>query len=231
MSLIGVIGSAARRRDSGPWTPESVTSAGIVFWLEPDTLTGSTWADKSAEGNDWTLDSGQEPYVEAGDSEWLSDDVVRFDTGDLMSGPSLSALTAGEMFILFRKDYIPGGAFGSWTFGTNTDSGHVVWADGNWYEGFGRSTRPTIGVVGHAAVADPIIADLISTSSEWTVLLDGSSQYTTGTNTVSFPSAPKVGTDRGFHFLGEIRAMIFYDGKLSAGDRSAVYDYLDAMRA
>ncbi len=228
-SLFSAI-AASRVRSTGVWTPESVTSANVVFWIEPDSLSGSTWADKSAANNDWTLDSGKEPYVQAGGTEWLNADVVRFDTGDLMSGPNLSSLTAGEMFLLFRKDYIPGGGFGSWTFGTNTNSGHVVWVDGSWYEGFGRATRVNIGNVGHTAISDPMIADMISTSSEWTVLLNGASQYTTGTNSVSFASAPKVGNDRSFHMLGEIRAAILYDGKLSTGDRTDVYNYLDAMR-
>jgi hypothetical protein len=227
MSLIGVIGSAARRRVSGPWTPESPNSANVHFWLEPDSF-GATWADKSVAGNDWTLDGTTPPFVTTGGAEWLSADVVRFVTLDRIFGPSLTSLTAGEIFILLANDYEAN--IGCWAFGTSADASHFTWGDGNWYESFGRATRVNSGNPS-PALTNPIVVNMISASGEWTLNLDNAAHYTTATNTVAFRSDPFIGRHPSYETNMEIRAVIMYDGKLSAGDRTAVYDYLDTLRA
>jgi hypothetical protein len=227
MSLIGVIGSAARRRVSGPWTPESPTSASVEFWLEPDSF-GATWADKSAAGNDWTLDGTAPPFVTAGGAEWLSGDVVRFVDTDRIFGPSLTSLTAGEIFILLANDNEINQ--GCWGFGSSADTSHFTWGDGIWYEDFGRASRVNSGNP-TPALTNPIVVNMISASGEWTLNLDNTSHYTTATNTVSFRSNPFIGRAPAYPTFMEIRAVIMYDGKLSTGDRNEVYNYLDALRA
>jgi hypothetical protein len=159
---------------------------------------------------------------------------VRFDAGDYMTGPNLSALTAGEIFILLQKDFTDGrlAASSSWRFGTNTDTQLYVYNFGgsNWFESFGRSVRATIGYPG--AVDQPRVVNMISRSGEWTANWDGTQHFTTATNTVAFASSPRMGQiPSSGDFGGEIRAVILYDGKLSSDDRTDVYDYLDAMRA
>ena len=227
MSLIGVIGSAARRRVIGPWTPESPTSASVKFWLEPDSF-GATWADKSTAGNDWTLDVNAPPFVTAGGAEWLSEDVVRFVGLDRIFGPSLASLTAGEIFILVANDSEAN--TGCWGFGTSADTSHFTWGDGIWYENFGRASRVNSGNPA-PALTNPIVVNMISAPGEWTLNLDNANHYTTATNTVSFRSDPFIGRAPVYETFMEIRAVIMYDGKLSTADRSEVYNYLDGLRA
>lgn len=234
-ALAGIIGaSRARGGGGGGWTPESVTSASVVFWLEPDSISGSTWSDKSAAGNHWALPSGHEPSVITGGAEWLSADVVRFDLGETATGIDLSSLTAGEIFILYQRDSDPATGVensGIWHFGT-AGIWPVFWTDGNWYEDFGRASRMTTGNP-TLSMTSPRVIDMISVSGEWSILVDGSTHYTTATNTPSFRSVPFIGAQVGgwnYSMMGEVRAVIFYDGKLSTDDRTAVYNYLDTMR-
>jgi hypothetical protein len=226
MSLIGVIGSAARRRVIDPWTPESPTSASVEFWLEPDSF-GATWADKSAAGNDWTLDETNPPFVTTGGAEWLNEDVVRFVATDRIFGPSLTSLTAGEIFILLANDNEINQ--GCWGFGSSGSQSHFTWSSGIWFEDFGRASRVNSGNPA-PALTNPIVVNMISASGEWTLNLDNAAHYTTATNTVAFRSDPYIGRSPSYDTNMEIRAVIMYDGKLSAGDRTAVYDYLDTLR-
>lgn len=218
-------------RSSGTWTPESVTSANILFWLEPDSF-GSTWADKSAAGNDWTL-AANPPSVTTGGAEWLSEDIVRFGTNDCVTGPSLTSLTGGEIFILYARDSDPAtnsDDSGLWQFGTDS-IWPVLWTDGNWYEDFGRAARVSSGNPS-LSMTSPRIIDMISVSGEWTLKVDGSNHYTTATNTPAFRSVPYLGAlpVTTYSMMGEIRAVIMYDGKLSTGDRGDVETYLDGLR-
>ena len=232
--------NAHRAAAGGAFDPDAdVSSASLTIWLEPDSYNDTThvWADKTANGNDFTASSGYEASVVSGGAEYNSENVVRFNDSYL-TGPDISSLTEGEMFVLFDLDEDPPSVnvdAGGWKFGTQTGSSaynHFTFTNGNIYEDFGNSIRRNLGNP-TADFTSPRIVNMWSASADWACNIDGSSHYTTGSNTPSFPTearlgAPGLAVSR-FH-QGRFRALLLYDAKLSTADRSAVYDYLDAMR-
>jgi hypothetical protein len=152
-------------------------------------------------------------------------------------GPDYSALTEGEEFELFYNvESIPTSAYYTALnhFGTDSYS-HVPYIDRGIYDSFGSNVRKTCGPTSSEIDwRDPMIYNVTSAPSDWEVRLNGASFYNTSTNTVAFTSSPKIGTTdppaSGFGQNGRVAAHILYDGKLSSGDRTAVYNALDAMR-
>lgn len=219
------------------FNPESeVSSAEILTWLEPDSYNGMTnvWEDKSTQGNDWTAAVGFEPSVVSGGPEYNSQDVVQFSDHYLI-GPNLSSLTEAEVFILLDIDADPpqSGVQTGLYFLASLGS-HYPWVNGTIYDGFCSNSRKTVGNPTES-LTDPRVVNIWSASSDWNYNLDSSSLYSTVSNTVTGPATTYLGRSDGgggpFYLRGRIRAFILYDGKLSASDRAAVYNYLDVMRA
>ena len=196
--------------------------------------------DRSTNGNDFTASGTYRPTYRAdGGAEWNNGPVLEFTTAfgsaQGFNGPNLSALTAGEAFFLIANTNDPAAASVSSILqymGTSAFESHVPFTDGNIYDDFGSTVRKTVGNP-TPSFTSPRIYNVVSASGDWSATLDGSSLHSTGTNTVGFPAAPMLGIGKslGNYFLGEMKAFLLYDGKLSSGDRTAVYDYLDALRA
>jgi hypothetical protein len=234
-------GSMIRRRVVAPFDPEAdVASANLITWLEPDSLSGLTWADKSTAENDWAApNSGFAPALVSGGAPYLSANVVEFDQ-DYVVGPNLSSLTAGEVLMLLDVNADPAATQatgGSWKLGSTTGTNrknHYPWTDGSIYDDTGRAARVTVGNP-TPALTSPRIIDVWSASGDWAFQLDGSTLSSTSTNTVAFGDTTRIGADTDAspdRFLaGRIRAVLIYDAKLSTADRAAVYAWLDAMRA
>lgn len=233
----------------GAFNPETdVTSAGIVFWLEAgddcenssgvpatDGQTIQYWRDKSTNGNDWSqATAGNRPTFDAdAGASWNNGPAVAFSnaSSQYLTGPNLSALTASEFFFLL---VIPSTANVGWcNFNTYSTNNHYT-LGGIIYDGIGSSARKTVGTPA-TTLTNPHIYNVINTSSEWTANIDGSQEFTTATNTVSFGSGPpRLGASYDttlWDWTGSMVAVLLYDGKLSTDDRTAVYNYLDALRA
>lgn len=216
------------------FSPDDET--GLVRWYEADFITGlvdtdpiATWEDASSAAVDATqASSGNRPTYQTNELNGLP--IVRFDGNDVFEIGDLSALTEGEVFIVIKLDADPataGSTSGLWHLGSDTTTTHFPYTDGTIYDGFGTTARKTT-VNPTPALTSWRIYNVWSAASDWASNLDGSSLYTTATNTVGFPADARLGANSvGIIYLdGDIAAFILYDHKLSAGTRSDVLGYL-----
>lgn len=95
------------------------------------------------------------------------------------------------------------------------------------YSDFFSTTRQNYNTTGIADINGWHVLNEISTGSEWTSIIDGIQQFTTGTNTVGFSGTQIIGSAVGGTGLdGDLAEVIMYDHKLTADERAAVTAYL-----
>ncbi len=203
------------------------------FWLRADSLQGfsdgntvGTWIDVSGNDNDVSA-SATPTYVST--SNFNDRPAISFANGDRYNLGNLSALTEGEVFVVVEADADPG------TNGDNAeiwDLGETSRAlypntNGNLYEDFGTNQRKDNIAVD--PLNQPRVYSVRSGPSDYEIHLDGTSIFTTGTNTVSFENAAVLGREgNGGGFDGDMAEFILYNQRLNAAQRIIVDNYLAA---
>ena len=206
--------------------------ASLIIWLDASDRGSTTdqWDDKSGLGNHFTATSGQFPTFSGGEA--IFDGVT-----SRVYGPNLSALTAGEVFLRVAVDVDPSASVetsGLWGFGSNLIGGqsdHYPYTSGIIYSGWGRDSRVTVGDPTPALTSYRTV-NIWTASGDWNYNLDGTSLYSTATNTVGFRTSTVLGystSDAGQYLDGNIKAMCVFNAKLSAGDRSDMEAYMAAL--
>jgi hypothetical protein len=148
----------------------------------------------------------------------------------------LSAAAAGEVFVVAKNDADPAaseGRSGFWSFGTSDYRTHHPYTDGKLYEGWGRYARVDCGNP-TANLAAMHVHNVSSQAAGWTVYLNGSVIYTTGTNTVNFgASGIRVGrsSGTGANYAGVLGELVVFNRALSGPENAAVYATLAAKWA
>jgi hypothetical protein len=211
--------------------------AGLQGWWKADALSLSdgdpvaTWTDSSGEGNDAAGVGGARPLFKTAIQNGLP--VVRWDgVDDVMVLPTnaFTALTQATVFLVIRTDTdTPVGEdkTGLWEFGSSADFTHYPFTDGNIYEACGSTVRKSTGNPALNLATTFRVYCVTSASGAWTSYLDNVQHFTTGVNTVGFPSVVEFGHSGGIYFCdGDWGECLIYDSALSAGDRTAVYDHL-----
>jgi hypothetical protein len=146
------------------------------------------------------------------------------------TGPDMSALTAAHFFAVMKAKADPAadiGDTGFWNFGTDALSAHVPYVDGNVYDDAGTTARKTAGNPATSLASAFRLYEVISTSSEWTLLVDGTQVFTTATNTVGCPAAPTLLFNAGASSRHKLAAVYIFSAKKSGADRTAIIDYLN----
>ena len=229
--------------------PVPTDISGLMLWLKADgtlwqdsarttpaTSDGDpvgAWDDASGNGDHYTqTNNDKRPALRT--SVLNSLPVVRFDgTDDQLHGPDhLSGLTAGTIFCVVKIDNDPPAQdmfSGLWRFSSAADSVHYPYTDGNWYESFGSTVRKSTGNP-TLALTDWRVIGVTSASGAWEAFIDGSSHYSTASNSVGFDSTPKFGVsgNEAYFLDGDIAELIIYDTSLSSGDRISIQNYLNA---
>lgn len=238
--------------------PGSV-SPSMTLWLKADegvTVDGSNnfihWADQTAANRDANLIASDPLKVEAGVN---FNPTVRFDGDDYMrfgKSPFVTGFTAAEVFTVTKSNTPVGVATTNpYDFGSSSRAEHLVWSDGDVYNGFGTTDRlgwepvartilagePKAGVSTITGPAvDPRRYHLYGTYSapnDWSTRFDGTATATTATNTVSFAlmayneaiaASAISATPVGFN--GDVAEVILYNRKLTATERDEVESYL-----
>lgn len=147
------------------------------------------------------------------------------------SGVNTLALTAGHGFIVVKINNDPPATDnlgGLWAFGADfiptlypNSSGTIVDSFGN--HDFGN----TVGNPGPTLAAWRVY-EVISTSSEWTALLDGSQLFTNASNTVQFKTNSLLGTNSGAQGLdGQLAGMYLFSAKITGASRTSMVNYLN----
>jgi hypothetical protein len=212
------------------------------LWLSADKITGlndgdaiSTWIDRADTGNIATASSTTRPIYKT--SILNSQPIVRFDgSNDTMplAFQPLTGATAGTFFGVCKLDADPpatsqtGPILGD--FGNDPGADTVFpWTDGTIYDAWGSTVRKTTANPS-PALTSWFIYCVQSASGLWRNYVNGGAVlYTTGTNTVTFDTAPKIGSDAGLYFLdGDIAEIIVYNTQLSTSDMNSVGNYLVA---
>lgn len=219
------------------FSPSSLS--GLVEWLKADAITGladndpiSTWT--ASAGNNATAAGTARPTYQTNELNSLP--IVRFDgVNDAFAFGNFSALTAGEVFIVIKVDNDPttgsGVRSGLWTIGT--DAGSITlypYDDGNIYDGFGTTVRKTVGNP-TPSLASWRVYNVFSAANDWGANLDGSSLFTTATNTVGFSASCVLGAQSVAFLDGDVAEFIMYNRKLTAPERASVLGYLQGKFA
>lgn len=135
----------------------------------------------------------------------------KFDIGDL------SALSEATVFIVVKVM----ASNGMWTLGTGSGTYYPYSGDGKIYDDFGSTTRKDAIVPG-ISLSGAHLYCVRTKAGEWTARINGVQVYTTGTNTVGFPSACQLGynTSSGT-WQGVVGRFKLFNSGLSDGDRDA----------
>lgn len=241
MSLL-LLGSGNAGGAAGPalWTPDQLGSA-LVSWHKGDSLSGSdgdlisTWTDSSGNSRDGSSSGANRPALRTAALNSLN--VVEFDaitTGaDYFTLPNfMSAFTAGTVIFVAKIDLdAPGGSGSSGPpikAGTSGSSDHYPFTDGTIYFGYGSDTRKTV-VNPTTSLATWHLGCFRSASSDWKYFLNGVQEFTTGTNTVAFTTAPIIGaynTGIGPYFDGRIAELVQTNTAVGSTDREKLEGYL-----
>lgn len=226
----------------GAFSPADI--AGLAAWYDASDAASITesggavsqWNDLSGNGYHLTQStSTQKPTTGSHTMNGLNVLDFSSDGKDRMAPSSnpLSGASAGTMFYVAQGDGItrpgscaapvngPGGGQDSW-----------YPFSGSRYEWFGTNSRKSWSAAGpnDAYFIDPHYICVRAASGAFDEWRNGTSTYSTGTNTVSFTSSLIVGYngDGDSATVLDIAEIILYDSALSTSDREAVEAYLAA---
>ena len=200
----------------------------------------ATAVDQSGNGNDWTQAvAGSRPVFKTNIVNGHG--VARLDgSDDFWGGPDLSALTAGEVFIVLKLDADPPLAeeqTGLWWIGADPVvlADAVPYIDGAVYDGWGSTARKSTGDPTLSLASAFRLYNVVSIANEWTSFIDGTQHFTTGTNTVGFIATPWLGQSAAGasnRFLdGDIAEFVLYNRKLAAGEKTDLKTYFASRYA
>lgn len=202
-------------------------TTGLHLWLKGDELAHELGVDQAAAFR-WTDAAGNSNHGTANPGPRLRHSRINgFPAIHYYSAsfqhvlPDLSALTEAEAFLVLKSN---GGNPGLWTTGTSGSSSHWPFS-GSIYDDFGRGGR--FGPITPAT--DPLTWSLYNPSSEsgaWVARQDGSTIHSSGSNTPSFPSSPRLGNSVSATFNGEVAELILFDHVLASADRDTVETYI-----
>jgi FG-GAP-like repeat len=233
-------------------TPGCV-AASLQLWIKADAGTvfaGATtnltdWKDQSALARQWAYVSSDpqlvnnavnfNPSVNFDGNDWFRTDPYGGYTN------FTDAFTAAEVFSVtkaFNNWYNNGNSF---EFGGHYNS-HYVWGNGYVYNEFGSGNRkawhPVTKAVaeGGGTVTGPSVDvtqfnlfNVYSATNDWQAAFNGTTAYSTTTNTVNFSSNPggnHIGASYAFPYYGDISEVVLYNRKLTLAERQRVNTYL-----
>lgn len=223
--------------DTAPTLPLSSLPSGLPYWAAyeafreigyRDTDAVPTMVDQSGNARNATqTNNGYRPIFRISQINGLP--AFDFTINRFFNLPNMSALTELELFYIVKADNDPntdnqGGLDNVGTAGGGYSTTYPF-SDGNCYMGNGSSLRRNTGnPTQNLAVYHCL--DVISTTAEWTMKLNGTTHYTTGSNTVSCNSAPTLGRAADVDFRGRIAGAYYFTSKLTVGQLATFRTYL-----
>lgn len=234
--------------DSGSFTPADLFATYSGFWLDAAVGTCSDQAGTTpvtADGTtilNWKDQSGNARHFSAASNGPIRKNsivnslpVLRWANPSKLDGPNLSSFTAGEIFVVLKQNADPAPSdltSGLWVMGTavgGSGSDHYPFTDSTVYMGFGSTTRKSTGNPSVALTGFHLL-NIWSAANDWAMQINGTSHFSTGTNTVGFTNAPMIGRSLNVTYFdtGDIAEIICFNAKLSAGERTSMNDYIEA---
>lgn len=160
------------------------------------------WEERTANGDDLTQSNivYQPEWREDADGSGnpgFNGEANSFDTrGVYLDLPDWSGWTAAEICAVIQSAADPAAAqasSGIWTVGSSGSADHHPWTDSNVYQGFASTTRKSMGNF-TADLSNVHVFTVLSKSAEQTARVDGTQEYTTGTNTVGITASGRYGS-------------------------------------
>jgi hypothetical protein len=202
----------------------------------------ASWTDGSGNGHTPAQATNQrKPLYDADIGDGLPG--VRFNRIDfshlVWASDPFSGLTAAEFFVVVKLDADPpaGSDYtGLWHLsGDASNKSHFPYTDGTIYESAGTSSRKTVGNPTPSLTTQRLY-NVSSASGAFTVRLDTTQLYTTGSNTVGFPNygsghKASLGAEtlsNSFGLNGWIREFRAYATIRSGPERAAIETELKA---
>lgn len=247
---VNLINPYAYATGGGAFDPLSIS--GCVLWLKADGScyntgttqatdgqTVETWVDESATTATVTqATSGSRPTFKTNIVNGKP--VLRFDGSDDYFPVTISGLSSSSgltCFFVSIKDADPpaynqaAAPVNGFTSLSTAWNAHIPFSNGLTYLSMGTDTRKD-AITLTKAVNVWRVMSLRSASASYALYIDGTSDYSTGTNTVGIGDTANIGASAAypgstdFRFDGDIAEILLYNSALSTGDREAVEDYL-----
>jgi hypothetical protein len=215
-----IVSSSSFTTSAAGWTPTSLGSK-VKLWLKGDALSGSngsaiaTWADSSSNANDATqATSGARPTLVVNGLNSMNTVSFGAGFGQFMTLPTglLTGLTQPSAFVLFKNTGAGsaiGPVFGN--FGTDAQSNHDPYSDGNYYEDFCSTVRKTVSGVPSDTTTFRLMS-LFSAAGDWRFNMNGTNYSTTATNTVGVNNAPLLGSNGTDQITAEMAEALVCEG-------------------
>lgn len=240
---MGALQQAIASYSAASSTPIPSTLADMWAWYEPSREVGlvnddlmGTLTDQLGGGRDWTQSNASfKPiYKEnilnglacARGEGWHSPTAGPH----FFTGPSLASLTAAHIFLIAKCDTEAVGTVdnGLWHIGSHGGFGDIFpFTDNLIYDGTMSTVRKNS--ISHAG--QPLtswrVVEVVSTSSEWTMKLDGTQIHTTGTNTVGGNTAPFLFRSSGSDSLKGYFAGFYIFSAKQTTDRATLISYIN----
>jgi hypothetical protein len=202
-----------------------------------NSTTVSQWNDKSGNGRNFSqATAGNQPTYQA--SGINSKPSVAFNgaLNNSMSASSVlsSGSTAGSIFWVQTTEEDPGSSSSSNnngclipnTWGSSSLDNHITWTDGNIYFSGFSTTRVTVGNPSVSLTA-PRILHHQSTNGSVAFYIDGSSFFTSASNTFANPVSSKtLGGQPIYKFTGQVAELIVLSNIPTTTERQLIEGYL-----
>lgn len=221
----------------------------VWAWYEAARETGysdgngvSPATDQSGNDRHWThATSSERPQWQANQINGLA--IYNGDHAGnkgWQTGPDMSGLTAGHVFAVMKAKADPAGDNGQtgfWKMGTSANSPHVPFTESNVYDDWLSTLRKSTGNPVTNLASAYVLYEIISTSSEWTRIINGaapgnSDHFTTATNTVAGPAAPTLlFSSAAFTSRHKLAGLYIFSAKKTGSDRTDLITYINTRFA
>ena len=221
------------------WTPAQITTS---LWLDAadattitlNSTTVSQWNDQSGNGRNFSqATAGNQPVYST--SALNGKNVVAF-TGSndhFMTAASVlpSGSTAGSIFWVQTTEADPStnsnnlGSLISKDWGGNIYDNHVPYTEGSIYFAGFSTTRPNVGNPS-VSLVNPRILSHHSTNGSVAFYIDGTSLYTSASNTFSNTATTKRLGQASSKFTGQVAELIVLSNIPTTTDRQLIEGYL-----
>ena len=225
---------------TGAWTPKEISTS---LWLDAadastitlNSTTVSQWNDKSGNGRNFSqATAGNQPTYQASGINSKPSVAFTGSNENFMTASSVlsSGSTAGSIFWVQTTEADPStnsnnqGSLISKDWGGSGSDNHTPWIDGNiYFSGFSTS-RLTVGNPSVSLTA-PRILSHHSTNGSVAFYIDGTSFFTSASNTFSNPSSTKrIGGVTLYRFTGQVAELIVLSNIPTTTTRQIIEGYL-----
>lgn len=220
----------------------------LRLWLKADAITGLSngdqvpsganlgWLDQSGFNFHYTAQGAPRPTYHTNVKNGLP--VVRFNgtTAYFDKGTNpFNGIAAATMFIVVKRvQDVPTDAnrTGLWDFGSDSQSMHYPYIDGNIYDDFGSTARKNTGNPTLNLTTWHIYSVEVQAGG-WKSRLNGAQHFNTATNTVGWIAFNKIGAaaNSAIKLEGDIAEIVGYGRVLSDSERAGILAYLDGKWA